>query len=103
SAFPDIPKWTAMWARRNRCGAKPVESAVASDVTRLEYTDCADHAAVVLYTVRGAGHTWPGGNPMPRYFTGSTSMSIDASREMWKFFSEHSLRAEGREQRAEMR
>ena len=89
--FPSIPGFTASWARRNRCGAKPVESAVAADVTRLEYTGCADEAAVVLYTIRGGGHTWPGGGPMPEWFVGSTSTSVDASRQAWAFFQAHPL------------
>ena len=68
--FPAVPLWTANWARRNRCAAKPVVSAVARDVTRREYTDCADGAAVVLYVVQGGGHTWPGGAPLPEWFVG---------------------------------
>src|SRR5450759_226102 len=51
--FPNVLTWTANWARRNRGGPNPVESVVAADVTRLEYTNCADDAAVVLYTIRG--------------------------------------------------
>jgi poly(3-hydroxybutyrate) depolymerase len=89
--FPSIPTFTAGWARRNRCGAKPVESAVAADVTRLEYTDCADDAAVVLYTIRGGGHTWPGGGPMPEWFAGTTSRGVDATRQAWAFFRAHRL------------
>jgi len=50
--FPSVSTWTANWARRNRCGPHPIESVVAADVTRLEYTNCADDAAVVLYTIR---------------------------------------------------
>src|SRR6185295_7621309 len=57
--FPSIPTFTAAWARRNHCGATPVESPVAADVTRLAYTGCADDADVVLYTLHGAGHLWP--------------------------------------------
>ena len=90
-AFPNVLTWTKNWARRNQCGASPVESAVASDVTRLEYTNCADDAAVVLYTVRGGGHSWPGGKPLPEWFVGPTSRSIDATRQMWSFFREHQL------------
>jgi polyhydroxybutyrate depolymerase len=89
--FPSIPTFTANWARRNRCGAKPVESAVAADVSRLEYTGCADDAAVVLYTIRGGGHTWPGGGPMPEWFVGSTGSGVDATRQSWAFFRAHSL------------
>ena len=66
---------------------------MAADVTRREYADCADAAGVVLYTVREGGHTWPGGKPMPEWMVGSTTRSIDATREMWAFFGEHRLRA----------
>jgi polyhydroxybutyrate depolymerase len=90
-SFPDIPTWTANWAGRNQCGANPVDSVVAADVTRLEYPNCADDAAVVLYTVQGGGHTWPGGKFLPEWFAGTTSNSIDASNEMWAFFREHRL------------
>jgi polyhydroxybutyrate depolymerase len=90
--FPGVRAWAAHWARRNRCGPHPVDSAVATDVTRRGYTDCADDAAVVLYTVRGGGHAWPGGRPIPEWLVGRTSRSIDATRLMWAFFREHRLR-----------
>jgi polyhydroxybutyrate depolymerase len=90
--FPSIPAWTAKWAGRNRCGPNPVESVVAADVTRREYTNCADDAAVVFYIVRGGGHSWPGGEPLPEWFVGPTSRSIDATSEMWAFFRAHPLR-----------
>ena|SRR5437763_14924117 len=74
------------------CGTNPLDSVVATDVTRLEYTTCADDAAVVLYTIKGGGHTWPGGQPLPEWFVGRTSKSIDASSLMWAFFRAHRLR-----------
>jgi polyhydroxybutyrate depolymerase len=89
--FANIPRWTANWARRNRCATDPVESAVAPDVTRLEYTGCADSASVVLYTIHGGGHSWPGGMPPPEWFAGPTSNSVDASSRIWAFFREHPL------------
>ena len=89
--LPDIPKWTATWARRNRCAPDPIDSAVATDVTRRSYASCADDAAVVLYTIRGGGHTWPGGKPLPEWFVGPTSRNLDASSQMWAFFREHRL------------
>jgi polyhydroxybutyrate depolymerase len=89
--FPSVLTWAANWARRNRCGPEPVESVVATDVSRLEYTNCAENATVVLYTVRGGGHSWPGGQPLPEWWAGPTSRRIDASSEMWTFFREHCL------------
>jgi len=90
--FPSVLAWTAQWAGRNRCEPNPVESTVAPDVARLEYAHCADGASVVLYTIRGGGHAWPGGKPMPEWLVGHTTRSIDATREMWAFFDEHQLR-----------
>jgi len=84
--FPNVPKWTARFATRNGCGSTPVDSVVAPDVVRRTYTQCAGDASVVLYTVRGGGHTWPGGLELPEWFVGRTTRSIDATRLMWDFF-----------------
>jgi len=101
--FPSVSTWAANWARRNRCGPSPIESVVAADVTRLEYTNCADDAAVVLYTLRGGGHAWPGAKPkqesflsarvlaMNQWLLGPTNRNIDATSQMWAFFREHPL------------
>ena len=89
--FPNVPRWSALWAQRNQCAENPVESRVASDVTRLEYGGCAANAAVVLYTIDGGGHTWPGGMPLPEWFVGRTTQSIDATSVMWDFFAKHPL------------
>jgi polyhydroxybutyrate depolymerase len=89
--LPSTPRWAPNWARRNRCGTNPFESTVAADVTRRTYTSCADDAAVVLYTVQGGGHTWPGGTPLPEWFVGRTTRSIDATSLLWAFFADHPL------------
>lgn len=91
SGMPAVRTWIASWAHRDRCNEDPVASRVAADVTRLEYRGCEDDTAVVLYTVRGGGHTWPGGEPLPEWITGPTTDSVDASRLMWAFFREHPL------------
>ncbi len=92
--FPSVETWTANWANRNRCSATPTESAEAPDVrcsatptesaeapdvTQLEYKQCAGGAGVVLYTIHGGGHSWPGGEPMPEWLVGSTSNGVDAT------------------------
>lgn len=89
--FPRATTWAADWARRNRCGANPTDSVIAVDVVRREYSDCARDATVVLYTILGGGHTWPGGKGMPDWILGPTTHSIDATREMWDFFRKHPL------------
>ena len=89
--FPSIPGWTAKWARRNGCAPSPAESVIASDVTQRKYSGCAKDASVVLYTIQGGGHTWPGGTELPEWLFGRTTRSIDASETMWAFFREHPL------------
>lgn len=57
--FPNIPEFFAKWSRRNQCGPNATQSVVAVDVTRLQYTGCANKTDVVLYTIKGEGHQWP--------------------------------------------
>jgi polyhydroxybutyrate depolymerase len=92
--FPELADWVSAWARRNRCVPNANDSSVAPDVTRREFTGCADGADVVFYTIRGGGHTWPNGKPLPSLVVGKTTHEIDATKEMWKFFREHKLHAE---------
>lgn len=87
--FPNIAAWTANWAQRNRCAPDPIESVVAPDVTRIEYTGCA--ADAMLYRIKGGGHAWPGGRLIPEWIFGGSG-GIDATNEMWAFFREHPLR-----------
>lgn len=89
---PSVPGFMADWSRRNQCRPNPTESVAAADVTRLEYTGCADDADVVLYTLKGEGHQWPGGRRVAaEWMVGRYSSSIDATRQMWAFFREHQL------------
>jgi polyhydroxybutyrate depolymerase len=84
--LPGIVGWAAAWAQRNGCSDSESIPAVG-DVSGLRYTDCADDAEVVLYTIQDGGHTWPGG---PRVdFLGKTSTDIDASAMMWEFFQRY--------------
>jgi polyhydroxybutyrate depolymerase len=92
--LPTLPirQWTAMWAQLNRCAPVPIETAAARDVERMEYVDCANDAAVVLYTIKGGGHTWPGGTQLSEWMLGPTTRSIDTTRVMWDFFKAHPRR-----------
>lgn len=87
--FPSIPDWTGQVARRNQCKGDPVHTQISSSVHRLSYVNCTENADVILYTVEGGGHTWPGGKPLPEWITGRTTAEINASRVMWEFFAQH--------------
>lgn len=90
--FPSVWSFVAAWGRRNRCAPNPVESEIAADVSRRSYHSCAENADVVLYTINGGGHTWPGGGWMPEWFVGPNTHSVSATNEIWAFFRDHPLR-----------
>ena len=90
--FPNVPWFMKQWSKRNQCGADAAESVVNADVARSEYSSCADGSDVVLYTVKGEGHQWPGGRRIrAEWMVGPYSTSIDATSTMWAFFRGHPL------------
>jgi polyhydroxybutyrate depolymerase len=88
--FPSIPSFAARWARRNGCASGPERLRVATDVSRMSWTACAENAEVALYTIEGGGHTWPGHDELG-WMVGKTTRSIDATRLEWSFFKSHPL------------
>ena len=89
--FANIPTWTARVAKKNQCQASPSDTRVSSSVRSLAYTNCAQNADVILYTIEGGGHTWPGGRPLAAWIDGRTTDEINASQVMWTFFTLHPL------------
>jgi polyhydroxybutyrate depolymerase len=90
----------SMWAGVDKCAAPspaaslaPVPPADGTSVTRLTYGRCAAGTNVVLYTVTGGGHAWPGG---PQYslrsIIGIASQQLDASQTIVDFFLTHPMR-----------
>ena len=87
--FANILDWTAHVAQRNQCKGDPIDTRISPSVRRLAYTNCAQNAGVILYTVEGGGHTWPGGRPLPESMVGLTTREINATKLMWAFFAQH--------------
>jgi polyhydroxybutyrate depolymerase len=49
---------------------------------------------VMLYTVEGGGHTWPGGKQyLPEFLIGTVSRDIDGTEEIWDFFTRNPKKA----------
>jgi polyhydroxybutyrate depolymerase len=84
-----------LFAEVNGCTLSPsvtAEPDTARDGTRVHrsmYAGCREGREVVLYTIEGGGHTWPGGPPVGRR-VGRVSRDIDATRTMLDFFDRHS-------------
>lgn len=87
----------AKWAAVDRCTAAPVvtnlpdvDTTDRSKVKVTTYSGCAQRTEVVLYTVEGGGHTWPGGSQyLPAAVIGPVNRDIDATDVIWKFFASH--------------
>jgi polyhydroxybutyrate depolymerase len=58
-------------------------------VRRSEYPGCMHGRELVLYTIEGGGHTWPGGPSVARLVVGRVSRDIDATSTIWDFFQRH--------------
>jgi len=83
-----------LWARVNGCTVPPNADAPTDSVIdgtrvrRESYPACSNNRAVVLYTIEGGGHTWPGG-PAGAHRLGRASREIDATGLIWAFFQRH--------------
>jgi polyhydroxybutyrate depolymerase len=81
------------WAKIDRCVEKPSHSKVperekgGKETKVASYDGCPQGAQVVLYSVKGGGSTWPGGEQYEVEKTvGKTSHDIDANQIIWSFF-----------------
>jgi polyhydroxybutyrate depolymerase len=86
------------WVNQNKCLAAPIiaeepdrDPKDGTRVTRTDYGGGIKGTEVILYSVDGGGHTWPGGfQYLPVWLIGKTSRDIDANEVIWDFFKKHS-------------
>jgi len=90
-----VPQTIDFWVARNGCSPEPQitkePDTDPDDGTRVQkgvYGQCADGADVVLYEIKGGGHTWPGGYQyLPEFLIGKTNRDLNASETIWNFFN----------------
>lgn len=91
ASFTSVPSTMEGWRMINECEATQAEIFTEGDGTCTAYDGCA--APVVLCTIDGAGHSWPGGEPGPNVADcpedGPQSQTFSASEAAWQFFSEN--------------
>lgn len=93
------PKTVDRWLQLNRCTALQSVGSLIDKVRddgttlRQHRAQCTDHTSVVLYEIRGGGHTWPSGEAYlgPR-LVGRVSYELDANEAIWSFFREQPRR-----------
>jgi polyhydroxybutyrate depolymerase len=84
------------WVNLDGCDDKPTEDVLSKDgddmkVTRKIYSGGKNGSEVVLVTIDGGGHTWPGQKP-PVEFIGKSAMNISADDLIWEFFQKHPMK-----------
>lgn len=79
----------ASWAAHDHCATKFTDARLGTEVSRRTWTGCDGTSAVVLYSIIGGGHTWPGSIPIASL--GMTTKQVDASSTIWDFFVAHPL------------
>jgi polyhydroxybutyrate depolymerase len=90
----------SMWANNAKCkgpspfaALAPIAANDGTSVTRTSYVSCVKGSNVVLYTVIGGGHAWPGGRQYaPRFIIGRASRQLEASQTIVAFFLAHPMR-----------
>ena len=82
------------WVKANGCDKSPKTETLptkvtdGTEVTRRTYSGGKEGSEVVLYTITGCGHTWPGRESLAK-FLGATTKNISANDVMWEFFLRH--------------
>ncbi len=82
------------WVNNNHANNKPtvtslpdIEPNDGSTVEHIIYDRGAKRSSIEHFKILGGGHTWPGA----AFIIGPTNMDIDASEEIWKFFSRYDI------------
>jgi polyhydroxybutyrate depolymerase len=73
------------WAQLDHCRKSPTLRRIGTDVERRIWPSCAHGIQIVLYSVLGGGHTWPGAARSAS--TGYTTPTISATNLAVEFFS----------------
>jgi hypothetical protein len=78
----------SFWVGQNGCAPTPAtETSASGAIVKDAYGGGAGGTEVVLYTIRGGGHAWPGAvGPVAG---DEPTQEISASELMWEFFARH--------------
>jgi polyhydroxybutyrate depolymerase len=94
--FLSVGHTVGTWVKANGCQTEPVVETVIEDddgmkVVRSTYAGGREASEVVLYTIEGGGHTWPGRNPRVS-FLGNSTKKFSANDTLWEFFKMHPMK-----------
>lgn len=86
------------WGKIDRCNDKPdkgkwsAQQKGGTETKTDAYDGCRENTKVVLYSLKGSGNTWPGGEQYePENAVGKTSQDVKANQIVWSFLSSTKL------------
>ncbi len=94
--FKSVPETIRIVSLFNECSQQPETTELPdlahddTQVSRKVYASKKRDKDVVLYVIRGGGHTWPGRQPAVR-FIGKSTEQIKANDLIWEFFEQHPM------------
>ena len=95
--FKSVDDTIKVAARANGCPEEPKtedlpdKAGDGTTVTKKTYGPGKDGAEVVLFVIKGGGHTWPGQQP-PVGFIGKSTKNLSANDLIWEFFEKHPMK-----------
>lgn len=84
--WPSVEAAVGWFVDLGGCTAED-EVVVSDSLTVTTWSQCVEDISVKLYLTADGGHSWPGGTKT--VIGDSVSTAIDASREMWSYFSNY--------------
>ena len=72
------------WARLDHCRPEARRMSLGTQVVRQQWAGCRGGTSVVLDTVLGGGHSWPGADPA--LAVGLTTQQVSATAQILSFF-----------------
>lgn len=87
---PAVQTYIDGWAKALQCPQKPRLDETSNGVHKRVYGPGRHKAEVLLITVEGLGHHWPGGmSQAPQFLVGKPSEKLNATDVIWEFFALH--------------
>jgi polyhydroxybutyrate depolymerase len=87
---------SSFWRKWDQTSSKPETEELpdhandGTSVRRDVYSNGKQGTEVVVYTIEGGGHTWPGGAQyLPAFLIGKASHNLDGTQVIWEFFKKH--------------
>jgi len=89
---PPVEVNVVKWAKVLGCSQESKVFYDKDGVKGISYAPCSNDSEVVLYTIEGGGHHWPGGvgEYLPEQYIGKKVDTLNANEVIWDFFSRHS-------------